>query len=179
MTTSEDTFPALSGFYRLLFLYLEPMSTLAPFLMVWVTNGPSWFHHQLIPSVQPHPATIDDGRTLMAVWQLANCYLLLGMISSFVFRAIRDAVPNNGVAQERILGAAFLALGIADLTHIAASFFGLPLELRYAPLEWNSMTHGNITVVIVLFLCRVAWWAGIGRTRYYFGQPAAKGAKYN
>ena len=37
---------------------------------------------------------------------------------------------------------------------IAVTFIGLPPDLRYAFFEWNSMTHGNITVVIVLFVVR-------------------------
>ena len=43
-------------------------------------------------------------------------YLLLGMISSFVFRAVRDALPDNPVAQERIMGASFTALALADVS---------------------------------------------------------------
>ena len=43
-------------------------------------------------------------------------YFLLGLLSSLVFRAVRDALPDNAVAQERILGASFLALGIADVS---------------------------------------------------------------
>ena len=77
---------------------------------------------------------------------------------------------------------------------------GLPPELRYSVLEWNSMTHGSITFVIVLLstrsvlahsflqtrfiffgvlifvdcccsidLKRLAWFAGVGRERYYYG----------
>ena len=42
----------------------------------------------------------------------------MGLISSFVFRAIRDALPDNPAAQERILGASFLALGIADVSRL-------------------------------------------------------------
>jgi hypothetical protein len=69
----------------------------------------------------------------MAIWQLGNCafrvtvsrlshrltatgYLLLGMLSSLVFRAIRDALPGNPAAQERILGASLLAMAIADVS---------------------------------------------------------------
>ena len=37
----------------------------------------------------------------------ATGYLLLGLISTFVFRAVRDTLPNNPTAQERILGASF------------------------------------------------------------------------
>ena len=44
-------------------------------------------------------------------------YLLLGMLSSLVFRAIRDTLPGNPAAQERILGASLLALAIADASH--------------------------------------------------------------
>ena len=31
---------------------------------------------------------------------------------------------------------------------------GLPPELRYSVLEWNSMTHGSITFVIILLSTR-------------------------
>ena len=76
----------------------------------------------------------------MAMWQLTNCryiehefvaecdntllltvlfilgYFLLGLSSSLVFRAVRDALPNNAIAQERILGASLLVLGIGDVS---------------------------------------------------------------
>ena len=42
--------------------------------------------------------------------------MLLGLISTFVFRAVRDALPNNPAAQERILGASFTALALADVS---------------------------------------------------------------
>lgn len=45
----------------------------------------------------------------------ASGYLLLGMLSSLVFRAVRDALPDNPAAQERIIGASLLAMGIADV----------------------------------------------------------------
>ena len=74
------------------------------------------------------------------------------------------------------------------------SLVGLPPSLRYAFTQWNAMTHGNITFVVVLvsmrcarpflsaaskcdrdtLLGRIAWFLGIGRTRYYYGQPAQK-----
>ncbi|TFK40942.1 hypothetical protein BDQ12DRAFT_720677 [Crucibulum laeve] len=166
---AQEHFPALPGFYRLLFLYLEPMSTITPAIMVWVFPGAGWFLHQLIPAATATPSGSLEPRIQMAIWQLSNCYFLLGLISSLVFRAVRDSLPGNPIAQERILGASFTALGIADLTHIIATFVGLPSELKYAPTNWNSMTHGNITVVIVLFIVRIAWFMGIGRQRYYYG----------
>ncbi|KAI0762395.1 hypothetical protein C8Q74DRAFT_1371449 [Fomes fomentarius] len=165
-------FPALPGFYQLLFLHIEPFSTVLPAIMAWWQPGAAWFHHQLIPDGSAVPATANP-RTTMAIWQLGNCYLLLGLISTFVFRAVRDALPNNPVVQERILGASFTALALADVTHILWSFIGLPDEFKYAPASWNSMTHGNITFTTFLFAMRLAWFLGIGRPRYFYGQPAA------
>jgi hypothetical protein len=42
-------------------------------------------------------------------------YLLLGLVSSLVFRAARDSLPKDTVAQERIVGALLAALAIADV----------------------------------------------------------------
>jgi len=39
----------------------------------------------------------------------------LGMLSAFGFRAVRDSLPNDPVAQERIIGAALKALAIGDV----------------------------------------------------------------
>ncbi|KLO11304.1 hypothetical protein SCHPADRAFT_877189 [Schizopora paradoxa] len=173
MAMKED-FPALPGFYKLLFLHLEPISTISPAILAWVFPGAAWFHHQLIPSSEPVPDISSlDGRTKMAIWQLGNCYLLLGLISSLVFRAIRDALPNDLVAQERIVGASLTALALADVSRIqsiVASYIGLPAELRSDFASWNPMTHGNITFVIFLLSVRLAWFAGIGRKTYYYAR---------
>jgi len=170
-------FPALPGFYQLMYLYIEPISTVLPAILAWTYPGATWFHHELVPSNSPAlPSGFLDARTTMAIWQLGNCYLLLGLISSFVFRAIRDTLPNNPAAQERILGASFTALALADVTHIIASWIGLPLDMRFNFGAWNPMTHGNITFVIVLLAGRLAWFKGIGRTTYYYGK-VAKGTK--
>ncbi|KAJ6519250.1 hypothetical protein C8R45DRAFT_1085282 [Mycena sanguinolenta] len=161
-------FPALRGFYQLLFLYLEPLSTMLPALMSWTFPGAAWFHHQLIPSSDPVPTTPLEARTHMMVWQLGNCYLLLGLVSSLVFRAARDSLHKDPVAQERIVGSLLTALAVADVTHIAATLAGLPADIRYAPMAWNPMTHGNISIVVVLLSVRIAWFLGINRTSYYF-----------
>jgi hypothetical protein len=79
----------------------------------------------------------------MAILQLTNClsfpgpdfnslpddictflgYFLLGLISSLVFRAIRDALPHDPASQERILGAAFVALALADVSLCISTSF--------------------------------------------------------
>jgi hypothetical protein len=80
-------------------------------------------------------------------------------------------------------------LPYATCFSIAASFIGLPDELKYSFGKWNPMTHGNITFVIFLLsvryvkrprmhsqavltnnFARLAWFAGVGRTAYYYGK---------
>lgn len=118
-----------------------------------------------------------ENRAVAAIWQLANSYMLLGLLQTFGFRAIRDTLPNNPGAQERILGASFTALALADITHILVTLFALPVDIRYDLTKWNTMAHGNTTAVAALLLTRLAWFAGIGRTRYYFGQTQQAGRK--
>ena len=43
-------------------------------------------------------------------------YALVALISSLVFRAIQDALPDNLEAQERILGANMIALAFGDVS---------------------------------------------------------------
>ncbi|KAF8605029.1 hypothetical protein BDV93DRAFT_521912 [Ceratobasidium sp. AG-I] len=154
---------ALSGFYKFVFLHLEPVSTITPAVICFAFPGATWFYNAFIPGFQPE--SLIDLRAKMAVLQLANCYMLLGLISSLVFRAIRDALPHDLVAQEKIIGASLTALAIADLTHVMNTFVALPSNVAYSPGLWNATTHGNITFTAFLFLTRVAWMAGIGRQR--------------
>lgn len=172
----SDSFLALPGLYRLVFLHLEPILTIIPILSVWGFPGVNWFYQEQIPSSTLTPGPVDD-RTRIIVAQLTNCYLLLGLLSSIVFREVRNTLPNNPAGQERLIGASLLALAIADITHVLATFIGLPAQLRYAPRDWNGMLHGNITITSLLFFTRIAWFLGFGRTRFYYGQKEDKRIK--
>ncbi|KAG6814413.1 hypothetical protein H0H92_007416 [Tricholoma furcatifolium] len=110
-------FPALPGFYYYFFLYLEPLSTFAPALTCLFYPGTGWFYHELVPSEIPPPMTTIGmaDRTVAAVWQLANSYMLLGLLQSLGFRAIRDTLKDDPAAQERILGASMMSLAFADV----------------------------------------------------------------
>ena len=50
-------------------------------------------------------------------------YLLLGMLSSLVFRAVRDALPGNPAALKRIVGASLFAMGVADVGVLVALLY--------------------------------------------------------
>ncbi|TFK43920.1 hypothetical protein BDQ12DRAFT_643714 [Crucibulum laeve] len=170
-TIINDTkikFPALPGYYKFLFLYLEPVSAFFPIIMVQL-SGANQFHHELIPTaIEPILSKLDP-RTEIAIWQLATSYLLLCLTSSFLFRAVRDGLPHDPATQERIIGATLMALASAD---VSGTFpLRLPADVRYSPSCWNTMTHGNVTFCVVLFLSRMAWFLGVGRQRYYYGRP--------
>lgn len=46
-------------------------------------------------------------------------YLLLGMISTVVFRTIRNAVPKDPQLQERLVGSLLFCLAVADVSGIS------------------------------------------------------------
>ncbi|KAG8968073.1 hypothetical protein FRC03_008772 [Tulasnella sp. 419] len=160
----------LSGIYYLVFQILEPISTFAG-ASTWFTNT-EWLFHSLVPAPGTQPEKLSD-RTRMAVWQLGNSWFLLGLMSIFVYPAVKRALPGQIRAQEQIVGAVLAALAIADITHLVVTVIGLPQHVLYDISSWNATTHGNITTVIVLFLLRCAWFMGIGR------QTAAKTVSKN
>ncbi|KAJ3877779.1 hypothetical protein F5051DRAFT_452800 [Lentinula edodes] len=163
---------ALPGFYKLLFFYLEPASAIIPAPMIWLWPGAAWFHHEQIPHSNPSFLASEslDPRTAVALWQLGNCYMLVGLIVSLVFRVAEDAFRDNPVAQERIIGATLTAMAITDVTHVLSSLIGLPTDIRYDIFSWNGITHGNITFTTFVFCVRLAWFMGVGRRRFYYGQ---------
>lgn len=92
-----SSFPALTGFYKFLFLYLEPcaplyffppsqilnpdtipgvlVSTTLPAIMILTFPGAAWFYHELVPSVEDAPAFLET-RANIAIVQLGNCAYL-------------------------------------------------------------------------------------------------------
>lgn len=64
-------FPALPGLYQLLFLHIEPVSTMLTAALIWFSPGAAWFHGELIPGIET-TSPLDE-RSTMAVWQLGNC----------------------------------------------------------------------------------------------------------
>ncbi|KDQ09845.1 hypothetical protein BOTBODRAFT_36670 [Botryobasidium botryosum FD-172 SS1] len=158
------TFPALPGFYSLLFLHFEPISTFTAAVTIWFYPGTSWYFHELIPSptVQA-PETVLDARSQQALWHVANCYFLLGLISSFGFRAIRKTLRDRPLDQEELVAATLKALAIADHSHIAVTLLSLPPSIAFDPSSWNTMVHGNVTFTTFLFISRMAWFFKLGR----------------
>jgi hypothetical protein len=95
-------------------------------------RGAAWFHGELVPNSVPVGVSHTlDAPTTMAIWQLGNCeratrglmletncvlgYFLITLLGSLGYRAVRDALPDNPAAQERITAATLTALAIADV----------------------------------------------------------------
>jgi hypothetical protein len=56
------------------------------------------------------------------------------MLSSLILRIVRDALPGNSAAQERMIGASLFAMGVADascLFHCGAARRGCELTRRF------------------------------------------------
>lgn len=48
--------------------------------------------------------------------QFLTGYMLLGLLESLGFRAVKDALPDNPKAQERIIGASLFSMAVADVS---------------------------------------------------------------
>jgi hypothetical protein len=48
-------------------------------------------------------------------------YAVIGMLSALGFRAVRRALPNDPVAQDRIIGASLGVLAVADVSYFSIS----------------------------------------------------------
>ncbi|TFK66851.1 hypothetical protein BDN72DRAFT_899479 [Pluteus cervinus] len=161
-------FPVLTGFYWFMYFIMEPLSLIGPLVTVWLDSGkgPLWFWNELIPSA-PYITGTEDARAITAVWQMTNTYTLMaiGLVAGYM--TIRDRVPDLA-DQEKSVGIVLAPLAIGDLTHVLATWYALPDDLRWNLSGWNLMIHGNISFVVLLFAGRAAWFLGIGRKSYYF-----------
>lgn len=69
------------------------------------------------------------------------------------------------------MGGLMIALAIIDIVHAGTTFILLPEEVKYTPRNWNTTTHGNVSFCAILHVTRICWFLGVGRKRYYYGQP--------
>lgn len=60
---------------------------------------------------------------------------------------------------------------MADLTHIAFTFYDLGLEGTIDFKGWNTLVVGNCVITAGLFVVRLLWFVGVarGRTRKAVG----------
>lgn len=152
---TPDHIPA---FYRLVFLYLEPLSIAAGAVQACFFQSAylSLTHAATAPSVVPVSTSI-------VLTQLANLYLGLALTEALVLRV---------TAEYAVWKALIIVLLIADVGHL---YSVLPLGFSRAFLQywnWNAIDWGNVGWVYFLALTRLCMLFGIG-----FGSRRARRLK--
>ncbi|KZM24762.1 hypothetical protein ST47_g4094 [Ascochyta rabiei] len=138
-------------FYRLVFLYLEPVSILAGAVQAYFFQSAylTLTHASSAPSLVPLSTSI-------VLTQLANLYLGLAMTEALVLRV---------TAEYSVWRALIVVLLIADVGHL---YSVLPLGFSRAFLQWwnwNAIDWGNVGWVYFLALTRICMLLGIGFDR--------------
>lgn len=104
------------------------------------------------PELPHHPST------LALAYQLANIYGLVGLLAFGVI---------YGSSELRVLRNTVLALAVADVGHLYATYAAIGLESFLDVASWSSVAWGNIGFTGFLFVNRVAYLLGL------FGSGAA------
>lgn len=148
----------IPSFYRLVFLYLEPVSILAGAVQAYFFQSAylSLTHASSAPSVVPVSTSI-------VLTQLANLYLGLALTEALVLRVTREY---------SVWRALIVVLLVADVGHL---YSVLPLGFSRAFLQWwnwNAIDWGNVGWVYFLALTRISMLLGIG-----FGPRRTSGLK--
>ncbi|KAF1843111.1 uncharacterized protein K460DRAFT_368033 [Cucurbitaria berberidis CBS 394.84] len=136
-------------FYRLVFLWLEPVSIL---------TGAVYAH--FLPSVYlalTHAAsapTTMPVSTAIIMTQLANLYLGLGLLEATVLRSTCDS---------KVWSSFIMALLVADLGHLYSVRL-LGWQIYWAWSTWNAIDWGNVPFVYFLAGTRLCFLLGVGFT---------------
>lgn len=96
---------------------------------------PDWFIREQLDRPVPH----NSDNALTVAQQLGNCYGLLFMLGVVVLYTSSEL---------RVVRNYLVALLIADLGHIAVTYYILEFDKFIAFRDWNPMTWGNVGVTV-------------------------------
>ncbi|KAI9875934.1 MAG: hypothetical protein M1830_007723 [Pleopsidium flavum] len=137
----------LPPFPRLVFTVLEPLSLIAGWL------APFFDPHAFVSDQVLH--SLPQGLTLGAhvvALQLGNVYLLLALLGiAVLYTTSEPKVVRNYI----------IALWIADIGHLAATYYVVGYKHFIDVGHWNSMAWGNIGATAFLFVTRSAYLIGL------------------
>jgi hypothetical protein len=136
------------AFYRLVFLYLEPLSILAGAVQAFFFQSAylSLTHASSAPTLIPLSTSI-------VLTQLANLYLGLAVTEALILRV---------TTEYSVWKALIIVLLIADVGHL---YSVLPLGFSRAFLQWwhwNAIDWGNVGWVYFLALTRICMLCRVG-----------------
>ncbi|TXT07399.1 hypothetical protein VHUM_03119 [Vanrija humicola] len=149
-----DTPDTLPPHYFYFFWLLEPGLSVAGafYAVLW----PEDYALDLLPSTTERITNIV-GRTVrgqMVVTQLGSLFLLLAMISFSLFPLFKWTLGSQPAVQEKLVRGLLVPLYIGDTPSIILTLLPLPNELRWAPLQWTQLIHGNVDVTVLLIIWR-------------------------
>ena len=138
----------IPAFYRLIFLWLEPISILAGAIYAhFLTSTYLDLTHK--PTA---PGASVPVSTQIVMTQLANLYLGLAILEASVLRATSDV---------KVWRTFITGLLIADFGHLY-SVAPLGSSIYFAYGRWNSIDWGNIPFVYFLAIVRSLFLLGVG-----------------
>lgn len=134
--------------YRLVFLYIEPLSTLAGAIHAHYLQS----KYLELTHPQSAPGQSVPVSTSIVLTQLANLYLLLCINEALVLRVTHDL---------KVWKTFLLGLLIADLGHLySVRLVGSWVYWQF--WEWNPIDWGNVGFVYFLALTRLLLLLGVG-----------------
>ena len=95
--------------------------------------------------VSLHPSSIA------LAYQLGNVYFLLFLLGVGVCYT---------TSEPKVLRNYTIALAIADVGHVLATYLGMGWETFADVASWNAMTWGNVGVTVFLFVNRLVYLFG-------------------
>lgn len=150
--------PAL--YYRLFFLYIEPISALVG--SYYAAGQPSTYLALLSSATtsittSKSPSTPPSTPTLISLYQLSNLYFLF---------ALNEHLVLSSTSSLRTWRRLLFCLFIADLGHLA-TMIPLALEKGWAAVflefwAWTAMEWGSVGFVYMGALTRVCFLLGVG-----------------
>ncbi|KAG7447785.1 uncharacterized protein BT62DRAFT_947964 [Guyanagaster necrorhizus] len=135
--------------YRLFFLYIEPISAISGCI---AALNPSFYLGELTLASSFKPDAVRNTQTDIALYQLANLYLLFALNEHLVLSS------TSSLKTWRIL---LLCLLIADLGHLA-TMAPLGRDAFWKVWEWNAMLWGSIGFVYLGASMRLSFLLGLG-----------------
>ncbi|TLS22560.1 uncharacterized protein PpBr36_09684 [Pyricularia pennisetigena] len=142
--------PWLHPFPRFVFTVFEPISLLAG--AIPAIAQPAWFIQEQITQHVPVPVVPSSEGALLVTQQLGNAFGLLAMCGVGVLYSTNEP---------KVVRNYLIALWIADIGHIALTYFALRHDRFMAFGSWNAMTWGNVFVTAMLCLTRTAYLLGL------------------
>ncbi|KAI7921342.1 hypothetical protein M0657_006074 [Pyricularia oryzae] len=113
---------------------------------------PAWFIQEQITQHVPVPVVPSSEGALLVTRQLGNAFGLLAMCGVGVLYTTNEP---------KVVRNYLVALWIADIGHIALTYFALRHDRFMAFGSWNAMTWGNVFVTAMLCLTRTAYLLGL------------------